>query len=80
MSSQQGGQSGQGASPMDNLTYDLIASLHSKLEGLSAYAKYMQDAQGDQQCQQLFQELMQDDQRHVERLRQELTRHLSGGR
>ncbi len=73
------GQGGQGASPMSNLTYDLIASLHSKLEGLAAYDKYLQDAQGDQQCRQLFQELMQDDQRHVERLRQELTRHLSGG-
>jgi bacterioferritin (cytochrome b1) len=73
------GQGGQGASPMSNLTYDLIASLHSKLEGLAAYDKYLQDAQGDQQGRQLFQELMQDDQRHVERLRQELTRHLSGG-
>ena len=73
------GQGGQGASPMSNLTYDLIASLHTKLEGLTAYEKYLQDAQGDQQCRQLFQELMQDDQRHAERLRQELARHLSGG-
>ena len=68
----------QGASPMDNRTYNLIASLHSKLEGLAAYEKYLQDAQGDQQCQQLFQQLMQDDRRHAEQLRQELARHLSG--
>ncbi len=69
--------SGQGGSPMDNLTYDLIAALHNKLEAVTAYQKYLQDAQGDQQCQQLFQQMLQDDQRHAQMLRQELTRHLS---
>ncbi len=69
--------SGQGGSPMDNLTYDLIAALHNKLEAVTAYQKYLQDAQGDQQCQQLFQQMMQDDQRHAQMLQQELTRHLS---
>ena len=73
------GRGGQGGSPVNNLTYDLISSLHSKLEGITAYQTYLQDAQGDQQCQQLFQELLQDDTRHVERLRQELARHLGGG-
>ncbi len=69
--------SGQDGSPMDNLTYDLIAALHNKFEAVTAYQKYLQDAQGDQQCQQLFQQMMQDDQRHAQMLRQELTRHLS---
>jgi hypothetical protein len=73
------GQSGQGASPVDNMTYNLIASLHSKLEGLSAYAKYMQDAQGDQEVQQLYQQLQQDDQQHVQRLQQALAKRLGGG-
>jgi hypothetical protein len=73
------GQGGQGASPVDNVTYNLIASLHSKLEGLSAYAKYMQDAQGDQEIRQLYQQLQQDDQQHVQRLQQALARRLGGG-
>lgn len=70
MSTQQG-------SPMDNLTYDLVTALSSKLEGLEAYQKYLQDAQSDQQCKQLFEQLLRDDRRHAEQLRQELTRHLS---
>ncbi len=69
--------SSQGSSPVDNLTYDLITSLHSKLEAVTAYDKYLKDAQGDQQCQQLFQQMMQDDKKHVELLRAELTRHLN---
>ena len=73
------GQGGQGASPVDNMTYNLIASLHSKLEGLSAYAKYMQDAQGDQEVQQLYRQLQQDDQQHVQRLQQALAKRLGGG-
>lgn len=69
--------SGQGSSPVDNLTYDLITSLNNKLEAITAYDKYLKDAQGDQQCQQIFQQMMQDDKKHIELLRQELTRHLN---
>ena len=69
--------SGQGSSPVDNLTYDLITSLNNKLEAITAYDKYLKDAQGDQQCQQIFQQMLQDDKKHVEALRQELTRHLN---
>lgn len=67
----------QQGSPMDNLTYDLVTALSSKLEGLEAYQKYLKDAQSDQQCKQLFEQLMRDDRQHAEQLRQELTRHLS---
>lgn len=68
----------QGASPMDNLTYDLIAALHNKLEAVTAYEKYLKDAQSDQQCQKVFQQLMQDDKKHADLLRQELSRRLGG--
>ena len=69
--------SNQGSSPVDNLTYDLITSLNNKLEAITAYDKYLKDAQGDQLCQQIFQQMLQDDKKHVESLRQELTRHLN---
>lgn len=34
-------------SPITNDAYNVIAALHSKLEGLEAYRKYSRDAQGD---------------------------------
>ncbi len=34
-------------SPITNEAYNVIAALHSKLEGLEAYRKYSRDAQGD---------------------------------
>jgi hypothetical protein len=68
---------GQSGKAMDNLTYDLIAALHNKLEAVTAYQKYLQDAQGDRECQQIFQQMMQDDTRHAQMLQQELGRHLA---
>lgn len=70
--------SGQGNSPVNNLTYDLIMSLGSKLEAINVYQQYLKDAQGDEQCTQLFQQLMQDDRRHAEMLQKELARHMAG--
>jgi len=70
-----GTQSGQGAFPVDNLTYNLISVLHSKLEGLEAYRKYMQDAQGDQECLQLFQQLQQQDSQAATKIQQHLMKH-----
>jgi bacterioferritin (cytochrome b1) len=68
----------QSGSPMDNLTYDLVMSLASKLEAIDVYQKYMKDAQNDPQCQQLFQELMQDDKKHIDKLQQHLAGRLGG--
>jgi hypothetical protein len=65
-----GMQGGQGQFPVDNLTYDLISIFHTKLEGLAAYQKYWQDAQGDQECQQLFQQLQQQDRQAAQQVQQ----------
>lgn len=68
----------QGSSPIDNLTYDLVTALQNKLQAVSAYDKFLKDAQGDQQCRQIFQQMQQDDKKHADMLKQELTRHLGG--
>lgn len=68
----------QGNSPVDNLTYDLLTALQNKLQALSAYGTFLRDAQGDQECQRIFQQLQQDDRKHAEMLKQELARHLNG--
>lgn len=66
----------QGGSPVDNLTYDLITALQNKLQAITAYDKFLGDAQGDEQCRQIFQQMRQDDTKHADLLKQELARHL----
>ena len=53
-------------SPIDDQLYDLLQAIVSKCEGIEAYAKYEEDA--EEQNRRLFQELAQEDVRHVERL------------
>ena len=53
-------------SPVDDQLYDLLQAIVSKCEGIEAYAKYEEDA--DEENRRLFQELAQEDVRHVERL------------
>lgn len=80
---QQGGQQGsQGVqgqsqgigSPISNEAYNVVAALHSKLEGLEAYRKYQQDGG------QVWQRLSQQDNQAVELLVQELERLVREGR
>ncbi len=56
--------------PVDNNTYNLMQALVSKLESIEAYQKYLQDANGSSRA--VFQELIEEDSRHAERLRDTL--------
>ena len=52
-----------GGAPVDNLTYDLLQTLTSKLEAIEAYELYAeQDDSG------IFSEMIEDERRHAERL------------
>jgi hypothetical protein len=66
--------------PVDNVTYDVITTLQSKLEGLNAYKQYIRDCQqsNNTQCAQLFQQLQQQDTQQVQQLRQAMTQMLQG--
>jgi hypothetical protein len=66
----------QGKFALDNLTYDIITVLHEKSKGLEAFDRYMKDVQGDQQLQQVFQEMQQSDQNFIQQLQQHLQRRL----
>ena len=58
-------------SPVDDATYNLLQALTSKLEAIEAYQMYAeQDDEG------VFEELMQDERRHAERLYEALRRRL----
>jgi hypothetical protein len=63
---------------IDNLTYDLVTMIYEKSKGLEAYDKYMQDAQGNQECMNLFQQIRQQDSQHVQQLTQALQKVLGG--
>ena len=65
--------SGSGSSPIDNATYNLIAALHSKLEGLEVYEKYARDDDSG-----IFQRLITEDRQHAEQLLQALRQRLGG--
>ncbi len=55
------------ASPVDDRTYDLLQALTSKLEAIEAYEMYAQDDDAG-----VFDELLEDERRHAERLLQAL--------
>jgi hypothetical protein len=55
-------------SPVDNLTYNLLQTLTSKLEAIEAYGKYMQDADGEARA--FFEECLHSEHQSVEKLLQ----------
>ncbi len=63
-------------SPVDNITYNLLQTLTSKLEAIEAYGKYMQDADGD--TRQFFEECLHAEHQSVEKLLQLLKQQFAG--
>ncbi len=59
-----------GETILSNRTYDLLAILLSKLEGLEAYEIYMEDLEGEDR--QLVEQIRRDDERHVQMLREKI--------
>lgn len=55
-------------SPVDNVTYNLLQTLTSKLEAIEAYGKYMHDADGE--TRQFFEECIHAEHQSVETLLQ----------
>ena len=68
--------------PLSDLSYDILTSLQSKLEALDVYEQFIDDCEeaGEDGCRQLFEEMRQDDERHVERLTSELERLVREGK
>ena len=56
--------------PLNDVSYDLLTALQSKLEAVNAYEVYVEDCEeaGDDETRQLFEEILEEDERHVERL------------
>lgn len=54
---------GQGGSPVDNGTYNLLQALTSTLEAIEAYQRYQRDDD-----RELFGQLLSEERQHAERL------------
>lgn len=67
---------------MENMSYDLLTALQSKLEGVSIYDRYIQDCQqaGDQESVNLFQQLKQQDTQQAEQIRAAIERLVKQGK
>ncbi len=65
-----------------NLEYDLIVTMGNLLQSQEVLAKYANDAEsaGDMDCAVLFRELRESNRHTVQKFRNALSRHLSGGK
>ena len=60
----------ENVSGVSNVAYDLMSVLTNKLEGIAAIEQYKQDAQGDDEVLQCFEQLEQQARTDVDKLRQ----------
>lgn len=60
--------------PISDLAYDWLTVAQSKAEALTAYAKYIQDAEkaGAQECVDLFRRLHEQDAKQLEEVKEHL--------
>jgi len=63
---------------ISNPTYNLLAILLSKLEGLEAYDAYLDDTQDDNE-RKLIEQIRRDDERHAHILRETLEKKIREG-
>ncbi len=69
--------SGGGETILSNRTYNLLAILLSKLEGLEAYETYQEDMQDEDR--DLLDQIRRDDERHAQMLREKLDKMIREG-
>jgi hypothetical protein len=81
MAMEQAKRTAERISGVPNVTYDLIAVLYNKLEGIAAMEGYRRDAEqaGDREAATLFGECQRRDRTDVERLRGMLAQRLGSG-
>jgi predicted RecB family nuclease len=64
----------QEGKPIEDLLFDFVSILHSKAQGVAAYAKYLQDAreENSQECIELLERLQEQDTRAVNEVKDHL--------
>lgn len=77
MSQTPGVQPGVSRTGTPDSTFDLVSVLYHCLESASACQQYAQDAQGDQELTQFFQQCIQYDKQTADKAKQLIARRLS---
>lgn len=74
-------QNAERISGVPNVTFDLVAVLHNKLEAIAAYEVYKQDARevGHRQAEAFFDQCQQVERTAVQQLREMLAQNLAVG-
>ncbi|HEX6796688.1 MAG TPA: DUF892 family protein [Ktedonobacterales bacterium] len=56
--------------PLNDVSYDLLSVLQSKLDAIAIYEQYIEDAKeaGNAQVEQLFEQIKQQDEQAAEKL------------
>ena len=66
---------------LNDVSYDVLSVLQSKLDAVAIYEQYIEDAReaGNAQCEQLFAEIRQQDEQHAQRLTEALEQMVRNG-
>jgi len=69
------------AEPMRNFNYDLVHLLDLKLQHVSRYEIYKQDAMeaGCDECIKVFDGMKAEDEKHIQQLRKQIESHVKSG-
>ncbi len=67
--------------PMSNYNHDLIQLLSIKLDSVARYDLYKKDAEegGCKGCVTIFDQMKQDEMRHIDMLREQISEHVKEG-
>jgi hypothetical protein len=67
---------------VNDLSYDVLTVLQSKLESVAAYDTFIEDCEeaGDIECRQLFEQMRQHDEQDAEQLTRTLERLVREGK
>lgn len=63
---------GLGYYPISDLQFDVVTLVFEKSKALQAYDKYMRDCQANEELKKVFEEIIADDRRHIEMLKNHL--------
>jgi len=64
---------------MDNHIYNLAKALTKKSQAVWRYEKFIKDSDGCPECEELWRELKEEDEEHVEKMKKILTSHAKAG-
>ncbi len=62
-----------------NMNHNLLHSITTKSDSVWRYDRYIEDASNCDSCRRLWQQLQQEDIRHLQLLRDEIAKHVQQG-